>query len=225
MKRFKPKRSTHSLRRFEWGESLLELVRRPFELRGVDPELVGTDTGVRAWIAGQAAIRARLDNGEIDGATAEKLLDQVEVYVKTVARRAGKVEIDAILAETEARWKEKGHAPPAEVLGWLAYAAHRLPPELVTTLHAGVSARLPKMSVTEGRHTLVCFCRDFVRQPLNPSPDAPAPRRLTWRQAYEAAAEISKGTPFEGGRHAMEADYKKWERGQPRELRRNPKGG
>jgi hypothetical protein len=59
-----------------------------------------------------------------------------------------------------------------------------------------------------------------MRQPRNPS------RSLTWRQAYEAAAKMSKGTPFEGGRHAMEADYKKWERGQ-RELRRNPptKGG
>jgi hypothetical protein len=187
---------------------------------GVDPELFGTDTGVRASIAGQAAIKARLDNGEIDAATAEKLLDQVEVYVRTVAWRAGKAEIDAKLAETEARWKEKGQAPPAEVFAWLSYAAHRLPPELVTTLRAGLRALLPKMSVTEGRHMLVCFCRDHVHQPRNPS------RSLTWRQAYEAAAKMSKGTPFEGGRHAMEADYKKWERGQ-REPRRNPptKGG
>jgi hypothetical protein len=161
-------------------------------------------------------IQTKLENGEIDAATAAKLREQVEIDAKTV-RRTGNPWFDAKLAEFELSWKEKGCAPPADVW-WLSLEALRT----ILAALAGLEAQVPKISKIEQRWRWVCFCRDHAHQWLIPSPDEPAPKRLTWRQAYEAAAMMSKGTPFEGGRHAMEAAYKKWERRQLPERRRNP---
>jgi hypothetical protein len=92
------------------------------EFKDDDVEHFGLEEWGRFWLVGRAAIQARLDNGEIDAATVEKLVEQLHIDAKIAARRAGEAWIDAKLAEYEVDWKEKGYAPPAEVWGYLHFA-------------------------------------------------------------------------------------------------------
>src|SRR5262249_22229766 len=104
---------------------------------GIDPEKMfdldaELQVGIYAVVDGKGYIQAKLDNGEIDAATAAELAQQVEIDAKAVAR-TGDARIDAKLAEIELGWKEMGRAPPAEVWAYLHYNAGNLPPEALKT--------------------------------------------------------------------------------------------
>jgi hypothetical protein len=120
----------------------------------------------------------------------------------------GKEAIGAKLAESEASWKNEGHAPAGEVWGWLHFARHGMPPEAVTTLFAALEAQIEKLSATEARHAAVVYCRHYRHQ----QPLGPPGKQLTWKEAYKAAADMLKGTPFFGSSATMKNAYVTWER-------------
>jgi hypothetical protein len=176
------------------------------EFKDDDVEHFGLEEWGRFWLVGRAAIQARLDNGEIDAATVEKLVEQLHIDAKIAARRAGEAWIDAKLAEYEANWKEKGYALPVECWGYLQFARlfagnRWLPPEAQTTIIAALEAQFPKVSKTERRAGLVRFFLDG--------------ERLTWPEAFEEAGKICGVGP-----EMMKKSYQAWERGLPPEHRR-----
>jgi hypothetical protein len=139
---------------------------------------------VVAKLKGKGYIQTKLDNGEIDAATAAKLREQVEIDAKTT-RRTGNPWFDAKLAEVELSWTEKGCAPPAD-LWWYLLCVGDLPVEALRTILAALEAQMGDWSEIKKRWFLVRFCRDRAHKLR----DQPPMKRLTWPESYEEAAKI-----------------------------------
>jgi hypothetical protein len=179
----------------------------------VDPEDYGIEAWAKTFYDGQREIEAKLDNGEIDAATADKLVEQLGIEAKNAARRAGKAWLDAEAAKYEASWKEEGkaYAPPAEVWLYMHCVGYRLAPEAQRTIFAALDALVPNESETEKRAGLVRFFLDHWHH-LGPGKPR---KRLTWTEALEVVGKIRGVSP-----HTVKKSYQRDVRGLPPELRR-----
>jgi hypothetical protein len=160
-------------------------------------------------------IQAKLDDGEIDAATAAKLREQVEIDAKT-APRIGEPWFDTRLAEMELSWKVMGYAPTSDVWWYLlCRIGLDLPIEALRTILDALEAQmlepLPKPAKIKHRWELVCYCRDYAHL----RDGQPPMKRLTLTEAFEAAGKMCGMGP-----DTMKKSYEAYERGQPPELRR-----
>jgi hypothetical protein len=172
-----------------------------------DQEKFDLEVEVRRVADGKGYIQAKLDNGEIDAATAAKLREQVEIDAKT-GGRTGEPWLDAKLAEYELSWKVEGCAPPVEVYAYLHYVGD-LPPQALKTIFAALEAQVPKMPKNKRRWYAVRYCRNYGHEH-----EQPPRKRLTWTEAFEEAGKICGVGP-----DMMRKSYEAYERGLPPERR------